>query len=127
MKYYLDSSIVIYLVEKISDYRNKVIDLLPEDIELIVSDLTRMECRIKPIQNKNELLLEEYDLFFQDSVDIISLTKEILDKATIIRAEYFFKTPDSIHLATAIVSNADAFITNDKRSNSFKEVKIIQI
>ena len=50
MKYYLDSCIVIYIVERITDYREQLIHLIPEDSELLVSDLTRMECRCKPIQ-----------------------------------------------------------------------------
>lgn len=49
MKYYLDSCIVIYIIEKVAEYRDLVIKLIPEDSELIISDLTRMECRSKPI------------------------------------------------------------------------------
>ncbi len=99
MKYYLDSCIVIYIIEKVADYRDLLIELIPEGAELIVSDLTRMECRVKPIQSKNIQLLEEYDLFFNESTNIVNLTSDVIDKSTEIRATYNFKTPDSIHLA----------------------------
>ena len=127
MKYYLDSCIVIYIVEKIADYWDTLLQLLPEDAQLFVSDLTRMECRVKPIQDNNALLLEEYDLFFSESVEIVNLTNEVINKATEIRAKYSFKTPDSIHLASAIINESNFFITNDKRLSSFKEIEILKL
>ncbi|MBP9888157.1 MAG: type II toxin-antitoxin system VapC family toxin [Leptospiraceae bacterium] len=125
MKYYLDSCIVIYIVERITDYREQLIHLIPEDSELLVSDLTRMECRCKPIQTKNTQLLEEFDFFFNESADTINLTTEVIDKATEIRAAYSFKTPDSIHLACSVIGKANFFVTNDKRLNAFTEVKVL--
>ncbi|HMV41173.1 MAG TPA: PIN domain-containing protein [Leptospiraceae bacterium] len=101
--------------------------MLPEDAQLFVSDLTRMECRVKPIQDNNALLLEEYDLFFSESVEIVNLTNEVINKATEIRAKYSFKTPDSIHLASAIINESNFFITNDKRLSSFKEIEILKL
>ncbi len=38
MKYYLDSCIVIYMIEKVADYLELLIELIPEDAELIVSE-----------------------------------------------------------------------------------------
>jgi predicted nucleic acid-binding protein len=127
MKYYLDSCIVIYMIEKVADYRDLLTKLMPEDAELIVSDLTRLECRVKPLQNKNMQLLEEYDLFFNESAEIVNLATDVIDKATEIRAIHTFKTPDSIHLACAVNGKADFFITNDKRLNAFKEVKVLSL
>lgn len=127
MNYYLDSCIVIYIVEKIADYRETLLQLLPEDAQIFVSDLTRMECRVKPIQENNTMLLEEYDLFFNESVIVTNLTTELIDKATEIRARYSFKTPDSIHLAAAQINECNFFITNDKRLSAFKEIEITKL
>jgi predicted nucleic acid-binding protein len=87
----------------------------------------RLECRVKPLQNKNMQLLEEYDLFFNESAEIVNLATDVIDKATEIRAIHTFKTPDSIHLACAVNGKADFFITNDKRLNAFKEVKVLSL
>ncbi len=57
--------------------------------------------------------------------DTINLTTEVIDKATEIRANYSFKTPDSIHLACAVIGKANFFVTNDKRLNAFTEVKVL--
>lgn len=38
-----------------------------------------------------------------------------------------FRLPDSIQLATAKLNKAKAFITNDERLKSFKELKVVLI
>jgi uncharacterized protein len=88
--------------------------------ELIVSDLSRLECRVKPIRDRDGVLLEEFDRFFNDSVsEVIALSREVIDRATEIRSRYGFKTPDAIHLAAATVSNCELFLTNDSRLDQF--------
>jgi predicted nucleic acid-binding protein len=59
-----------------------------------------------------------------DSIDIFDLNTEISRLAANIRAEYNYKTPDSIQLATAINYNSDYFLTNDKKL-THKDLKII--
>ena len=44
----------------------------------------------------------------------ISVTLEIADLAAQLRADHSLKTPDAIQAATAIVSHATGFISNDK-------------
>ena len=39
----------------------------------------------------------------------------VSEKAADIRAKYSFKTPDAIHLASAMYHNCFEFLTNDKR------------
>jgi predicted nucleic acid-binding protein len=112
------------MIERVADFRDLLLSIIPEDSQLMVSDLTKLECRVKPIKDKNMLLLEDYDLFFNESAIILSLSSEVIEKATEIRANYNFNTPDSIHLACATISKAEFFITNDKRLNSFKDVKV---
>jgi len=89
------------------------------------SDLTRMECRVKPLRDGNADLLKDDDEFFQNAVaEIIPLTRGVIDRATEIRAQCGFKTPDAIHLAAAVVSGGDAFLTNDHRLDRFSDIAI---
>tara|TARA_B100000315_G_scaffold197603_1_gene188949 strand:- start:88 stop:483 length:396 start_codon:yes stop_codon:yes gene_type:complete len=126
MRLYLDAAPVIYLIEENEDYVGIVDQILEKsDVELIASDLTRLECRIKPIQENNQELLKDYDEFFSDVVSkIVPLSRDVIDRATEIRSEHGFKTPDSIHLAAAVVSNCDQFLTNDLRLKKFTDIKI---
>jgi uncharacterized protein len=93
--------------------------------ELVVSDLTRMECRLKPLREGDDALLADYDQFFAYSVtETLALSREVIDRATEIRAEYGIKTPDAIHLAAAIVAGCDAFLTNDRRLDRFAGIPV---
>jgi predicted nucleic acid-binding protein len=47
-----------------------------------------------------------------------------MDRAAEIRAQYGFKTPDAIHLAAAVVSGGDAFLTNDHRLDRFADIAV---
>jgi predicted nucleic acid-binding protein len=58
---------------------------------------------------------KDFDDFFMEIVsETISLSREVIDRATEIRAQYEFNTPDAIHLAAACVSKCDVFFTNDQ-------------
>ena len=81
---------------------------------------------VKPIRAENVYLQREYRNIVMNTQNIspIIINADIAIKATELRAKYNLKTPDALHLATAIVSGADAFLTNDK---GFKRVTDINI
>ena len=130
MRIYLDTAPVIYTVENVPIYAQAVDNFLAgPEIEILVSDLTRMECRIKPIREGNVQLLKDFDDYFKEIISvIIPLTGEVIDLATEIRARHEFKTPDAIHLAAACTSKCDVFFSNDHRLDRFEgiHVEVIQ-
>jgi predicted nucleic acid-binding protein len=123
---YLDTVIIIYLVEEKEPFFEKVTSRLEDsNLELLTSEMGRLECRVKPIRDQDHELLATYDQFFSDQVkEVIGITREVIDKATELRAKYNFKTPDSIHLAAAITNNCDVFLTNDHRLDRCTEIKV---
>lgn len=117
---YLDSCIVIYLIEGSAEIQAAIRSALqaPEDNPLTIcySDLTRLECRVGPLQRTDEDLLGLFDLFFLGSdVERTPLTTEVFDLATELRAKYRLKTPDAIHLAAALTGECQELWTNDSR------------
>lgn len=95
------------------------------DVVIVTSDLTRLECRVKPLRDNDAALLKDFDDYFEGAVEtMVSLSREVVDLATGIRAQYGFKAPDSIHLAAAVWSHCDVFLTNDHRLDRFREVTI---
>lgn len=117
MRVYMDSAPIIHLVEDVVPYVQTLEARLfvPGTIQLC-SDLTRLECRVKPMQEGQTALLAAFDRYFADVVnDVVPLSRRVLDRATSLRARYGFKTPDAIHLAAAIVGECDLFLTNDRR------------
>jgi uncharacterized protein len=126
MRLYLDAAPVIYAVEQVAPFF-PVVDarLSASGAVRVASDLTRLECRVKPLREGNADLLKDYDDFFAYAVaEIVALSREILDRATEIRARYGFKTPDAVHLAAAVVASCDVFLTNDHRLDRFPDIPI---
>ena len=126
MRIYLDAAPTIYLVEDVAPYKAVLDSLLSNpSARVVVSDLTRMECRVRPIRDNDTELLADFDQFFDDgAVEVVSLTRVVLDLATDLRARYGFKTPDSIHLAAAIDWGCSLFVTNDHRLDRCTEIAV---
>jgi uncharacterized protein len=126
---YLDSCIVIYLVQGPDPVRDAVLQALrPTDQpapQAWFSALTRLECRTWPIRERALDLLAQFDDFFA-SRDLrrTRLTVAVFDLATELRAAYGIKTPDAIHLVAAIHWGCDEFWTNDRRIPKALETRI---
>ena len=117
---YLDACVVIYYVEHhLTLYpRVKAALFRPggEDVTPVLSDLTRMECRVLPLRRQDQQLLDRYDDFFglSDSGHA-AMDGAVFDLATELRARHGLKTPDALHLAAAIRSGCDELWTRDAR------------
>ena len=69
---------------------------------------------MKPLRDGDAALLATYDAFFTRArLVVFDLSAAVLDRATELRARHGFKTPDAIHLASAMEAGADAFLTGD--------------
>lgn len=126
MRIYLDAAPVIYAVEDIAPFAAGVDAYLSASgVVQVVSELTRLEARVKPVKDGDARLLAAFDDYFAVVVgEIVPLSRQVVDTATNIRAQYGFKTPDSLHLAAAVVSNCDLFLTNDNRLTRFRELHV---
>ena len=120
LRVFLDSCIVIYLIQAPDPLREAVRDALNPPgkaaPEACISALTRLECRVWPMRQGATEPLAEFDRFFA-SRDLrrARLTAAVFDLATELRAVYNVKTPDALHLAAAIHWGCDEFWTNDQR------------
>lgn len=116
---YLDACCIIYLVEAASPFHETVVSRLlriqrDPSSRLLTSRLSCLECRVRPIRDRDDKLLATYDGFFGASrMVLIDISGEVIERATGLRASHSFKTPDAIHLASAIESKADLFLTGD--------------
>ena len=73
----------------------------------------------------NLTLLQDFDDYFANTIaEVVPLPRGVVDRATEIRAQFNFKTPDSIHLAAAVASKCDVFLTNDRRLSRFTGISI---
>lgn len=125
MLLYLDTPPVVYSVENSVPFGPAVnARLALPGVVKVVSLLTRMECRVKPLRDGKLTILQDFEDFFSQSV-MLPLSAAVLDKAAEIRAQYpSIKTPDAIHLAAAVLYGCDAFLTKDHRLSSFTGISI---
>ena len=101
---------------------------LQNKTQLVVSRLSFLECRVLPLKEKNDVLLERYNQFFcEPGLQIIELTADVINRATGLRANYSssLRTPDAIQIACALIANADQFLTGDKKLSVIQEIDIV--
>ncbi len=117
---YLDSCIVIYLIEGTDPFRETCYQALAKRKtgggQLCFTGLTRLECRALPLRKGQQRILEEYDNFFSlPETSRLLINEQVFEIATELRAFQNLKTPDALHLAAAIHHGCTEFWTNDLR------------
>ena len=120
---YLDAVSCIYAVESPTTRGQRVRQMLGNlQEEFCVSQLVLMECLVKPLKI-GDVVMEQRIRNFIGDMTMLEITPAVFDRAAHIRATTGLKTPDALHLATAIISGCDAMWTGDtemaKRSGGF--------
>lgn len=113
----IDADILIYLSEP--DHPERAAFLAAEGIGtghvLVVSTLAIAEVLVGRHRHGTRAAVAR----FQDALErtpgatVVAASMDIAAEAAAIRAATGLKLPDAIHLATAVVSGAAAFLTND--------------
>jgi predicted nucleic acid-binding protein len=130
---YLDSNILIYLVEGNVELGDLVLAAFREiethTITLYTSELTVTECLNGAFRAGLEELAQSYLqlLSSEEFVILIPVDSEVCIGASRLGAEHRLKTVDSIHLASATLARCQAFLTNDGGFKSTKDVQTIQL
>lgn len=117
---YLDACVTIYYVERHPVLFPKVVSTLfpstGENASPVISELTRLECRVYPLRQGDRDLLQRYDAFFAlRDVEYAPIDRAVFESATALRADHGLKTPDALHLAAALTIGCEEFWTNDSR------------
>jgi len=130
-KIYIDTNLFIYYFENNPNFADKVEKLFEEilnkNIKLISSELLYLELLVLPKKEKNKKIIALYTNIEKHvpNLTLIPITKQTLTQASEIRANYNYKSPDSIHLATAKIEKCDYFYGSDKQLKNYKDVKVI--
>lgn len=119
---YADTNIFIRLVERAPGVLDAAADLFSRAIDtgtvdLVTSELTLLELMVGPYRAGNKAVAAAYEQLLTEraGLNIIAISREVLITAALIRAENAVKTPDAIHIATAVISGCEAIATADRR------------
>ena len=115
---YLDTNAIIYLTEGNASFKASIEGLFVEieqaDARLITSELTYTEALVVPLRTGNTEMVTAYERLLDTLIDPIPLGRRELFLAAKLRANTpKLRTPDALHLATAILADADIFVTGD--------------
>ena len=126
-----DSMMFVYVFEANPAYFPLVqtaFSLLEEGkIEVITSIITPIEILSNPALEKFPEKIKLYSNFFRvmKGLEVQDLSWDLVDQSSYLRRTYNLRTPDAIQLATAIVSKAKIFVTNDESFRKIKDFPII--
>jgi len=128
---FFDTAPFIYYFEDHPDYGEVIYQIISSIYEnnssLITSYITYIELITKPKQLGRDDIVAKYRDFFtnSDNLSLYPLNLIVSEKVAELRAQYRFKTPDAIQIATAIICGADYIITNDKAWKKLTEVPVL--
>jgi predicted nucleic acid-binding protein len=113
---YLDTCLVIYLVEPHSIWGDKMAELIRQapDSDFAISPLVKCECLVGPIKRGDPVMREAYVEQFGRLVSLV-MPEAVYLLAAELRARSIVATPDALHLACAQHHRCDALWTNDDR------------
>jgi predicted nucleic acid-binding protein len=128
---HLDSAPLIYFVERNPVYFGRMKAIMgrvrPNGLHLSFSVITVPEVLNKPIAQGDAKLQTLYRALLTQTrnVELHPLTLTIAEKAASLRARHNLRTPDAIQIATAIETECDAFLTNDKGFTRVADLRVL--
>jgi len=123
----IDSSVLIYLFNNEPKKHKKIAEILSLSKKIVASSILHLEIATGfykkdklPLIDVLNNLPEICENFEYTNADI-----KICSVAAYLRSKYqFLKTPDAIHIATAILTKSDYFLTSDKKLSKISEIRV---
>ena len=122
---FLDASAVIYAVEGTEAWAEALKQQLRQlattadtsagGLQLVISRLSWLECRVGPLRRRDAEALSRFDDFFlHPDLEWVELSPAVVEQATQLRAEHNLRTPDALQAASCLQLGAGAvMVTGD--------------
>lgn len=129
----LDTAPLIFSIERRQPYVDVLRPLFQAvakgDIRMVTSTVTLLEVLVHPLKQGNEDLAHQYNdiLLSSPYIFTVPVTPATAQIAAELRATTNLKTPDAIHLATAINQHAAVFLTNDRDFGNVDSLRVLKV
>jgi predicted nucleic acid-binding protein len=117
----LDSNVFIYALSRHPEWSGPAFQLLASIERGKATGVASVLCLMEVIVQPQSISVEQGDnaqLFMEGlhGIDYFSVDAEVAIRASRLRAGFGpkLRTPDALHLSTALVEQADIFVTNDR-------------
>ena len=127
----LDTAPLIHFIEDHPVYAPRLAALFEaaeqQRLRLVASVIVLAEILVHPLRQGQFDLVDEYRdiLLNSPGLQTTAVSAEIAERAAELRARHNFRTPDAIHLATAVSAGATTFLTNDARLRNVPGLEIL--
>lgn len=132
----IDSMLFIYHLESYKDYVGKTTKLFKDVYQgkshAVTSVVSLLETLSAPKLEEDPEKIDLFTRFFYETHNLttVDVSRDIAQEAALLRRKYrSLRSPDSIQVATAIVKNAQIFVTNDKKLRTLKlpvKIKVLK-
>ncbi len=123
---YADACVVINAFKGAEfSVRNRCQNLLGDpNIEVLFSDLHRVELLPKPKRNNDKLELEFMETFLANAKCVELQMRPAIQQAVELASHFGVKPFDALHLAAAIIGKADRFVTTESPASPILRVRV---
>lgn len=117
---YFDANIYIYAVEGFVDWRPTVGRLFQyaeaDGRSVIASQALLVELLPKPLARSDQIFVNTYRTMFEkgQNIRLVDIDHSVAMTAVDMCARHNLRPVDGLHLATALVHDCTAFVTNDR-------------
>lgn len=128
---YIETAPLIYYVEEHPTYiarMDAIIEAIDDgEITAYSSVIILTEVLNQPMKTGDKKLEQEYRdiLVNSGSYQLVAINVQIAEVAAGLRAKYGLRTPDALHVASAIHRGCGAFVTNDTGIKRVTELPIL--
>lgn len=129
----IDSNVLIYLLEgssPLADVAGGLLDALAEGAGAgVLSALAVAEVSTGPARVGDAAMVQRYadELTSLENVQVVAMDAVVAIEAALIRGSGPLTLADAIHLATARLAGATAFVTNDRRIRSIDRLQVLYL
>jgi predicted nucleic acid-binding protein len=129
--YGVDSMLFVYHFEGNEEFGPAAGRILRDAEEgrcgLVASVLALLEVLVVPKRHGRGELCQGYRDLFESfpNLSVVPIGPEVAEIASDLRAAHNLRTPDALHMATAIHSGVDAFISGDRRLPRVQEMRVM--
>lgn len=128
---YLDADGFIYSIERIDPYWSTLDTLWQtvstRQITVVTSELTLLEVLVKPLKVGDATTATLFRTVLQHTPEVrmLPINQPILEEAAKLRATLGLRTPDAIHIATALLHGCALLVTNDSAFRRIPDLPIV--
>ncbi len=127
----IETAPFIYYTENRPVYVDKMREIFrimnEGQFEAVSSTIALSECLTKPIKENDHTLINQFNSLFENTylLTLIPVDAAIARQSATLRAKYGLKTPDALHIATALETGCHAFLTNDMGLKRVSEIRVL--